>query len=56
MYLKGGIVVLAGVIGATVIALVLVPGFYRLAARLDGAPGDSDRQLQKQVREAKAQS
>ena len=51
-----GVAVLAGVIGATVITLVLVPGFYRLAARLGGAPGDRDRRLQEQVREAEAQS
>ncbi len=49
-----GVAVLAGVIGATLITLVLVPGFYRLAAGIGSVPGDRDQRLQDQRREAEA--
>ena len=40
-----GIVVLSGVIAATVLTLFVVPAAYRLLARRTGAPGDVKRRL-----------
>ena len=41
-----GTVVMAGIVGATLITLLLVPGLYAVAARLGGVPGAPTRRLE----------
>ena len=40
-----GLVVLAGIVGATLLALFVVPGLYALAARIGGEPGAAGHRL-----------
>jgi hypothetical protein len=40
-----GTVVMAGIVGATAITLLLVPGLYAVAARIGGAPGKAGERL-----------
>jgi multidrug efflux pump len=49
-----GVAGLAGVIGATLITLVLVPGFYRLAARTAALPGGREQRLKEEAEAAEA--
>jgi multidrug efflux pump len=41
-----GTVVMAGIVGATLITLLLVPGLYAVAARLGGVPGKATERLE----------
>jgi len=41
-----GTVVMAGIVGATAITLLLVPGLYAVAARVGGVPGAPTRRLE----------
>lgn len=47
-----GLVVLAGVLGATLITVLLVPGLYRLVAGLESAPGERRAELRAQLEES----
>jgi multidrug efflux pump len=43
-----GTVVMAGIVGATAITLLLVPGLYAVAARIGGVPGAASERLAKE--------
>jgi hypothetical protein len=39
---------MAGIVGATAITLLLVPGLYAVAARIGGVPGAASERLEKE--------
>ncbi|PJK31375.1 efflux RND transporter permease subunit [Minwuia thermotolerans] len=47
-----GITVMAGVAGATLITLLIVPGLYRLIAPWSGAPGATSRRVDRELAES----
>ncbi|WP_420564768.1 efflux RND transporter permease subunit [Thalassobaculum sp.] len=46
-----GVSVIAGVLGATFITLLIVPGLYRILARFGGVPGSTDRKIEEELEE-----
>jgi len=49
-----GVTVLAGVAGATLITLFIVPGLYRLFGRVGGTPGAISRAVDEELRQGAA--
>ena len=41
--------VMAGVAGATIITLLVTPGLYRIAARVTDPPGETSREVDRQI-------
>jgi len=48
-----GITVMAGVAGATVITLLVVPGLYALVSRWAGVPGATNAEVDRQLKQVR---